>query len=45
MNKNVKTGVYVIFSDKITLGSFRNIWYGYSWKHITIPVSTKGCES
>ena len=30
MNKNVKTGVYVIFLDKITLGSFRNIWYGYS---------------
>lgn len=45
MNGSSLNNTYKNFSDKITLGSFRNIWYGYSWKHITIPVSTKGRES
>lgn len=27
--------VYKLFSDKLTPGSFKNIWYGYNWKFLT----------
>ena len=26
--------IYDIFKEKITWGSFLNIWYGYTWKHV-----------
>ena len=27
--------IYKLFSDKLTPGSFKNIWYGYNWKSLT----------
>ena len=34
-NKGEKRkAVYKDFQDKITFGSFTNIWYGYNWKGI-----------
>lgn len=27
--------VYELFSNRITSGSFRNIWHGYNWKSVT----------
>lgn len=30
-----KKEVYKMFQDKLTFGSFSNIWYGYNWKSLT----------
>lgn len=32
---NSKKEVYKIFQDKLTFGSFNNIWYGYNWKGLS----------
>lgn len=29
-----KEDVYEDYKDKVTFGSFKNIWYGYNWKNI-----------
>ena len=28
--------VYQQYNDKVTLGSFKNVWYGYNWKNIIV---------
>lgn len=32
----IKKEIYNLFSDKLTLGSFNCIWYGYNWKNIIV---------
>lgn len=35
-NNYSKKFVYEMYKDKVTKGSFTNIWCGYNWKHIVI---------
>lgn len=35
-NGESKEEVYKNYENKLSYGSFKNVWYGYNWKHVIV---------